>query len=304
VKELELPNPPAGLFHNMSWSPDGRYLATCNSYEASLRIFNTKDWSVAKDFGREDAGACQKPAFSDDGEELTVWGRDLTTFAVKDWHVLRRLKGTTVLKEGKFLKPQADGWDWKFRIRDMAYAPGSHHLVFAGGTYADETHDCPPASRVYTARIWVLQQTDSAIQRSLLVHCSSLGGDDATQLALHPTANRVAVIVPTYVRNGPIEPPIRILDLQNGQALDTALDENSEGFPTSLTYTPDGRYLLVGQNNGNSPAPVYVIDSRSLRVIDAVHAPGRVLAIAAHPKSTSFAAAAIDGLTVWKFVSF
>jgi hypothetical protein len=38
----------------MAWSPDGRYLATCNAFAASLRIYATKDWSVAKDFGWEE----------------------------------------------------------------------------------------------------------------------------------------------------------------------------------------------------------------------------------------------------------
>jgi WD40 repeat protein len=305
VKELELPYPPAGLFHNMSWSPDGRYLATCNSSEASLRIFNTSDWSVAKDFGRKDAGACQKPAFSDDGEELTVWGHDLTTFAVKDWHVLRMLKGTTVLKEGKFLKPQADGWDWKMRIRDMAYVPGTHTLAFGGGQYEKDTKACGPVREPlepYAGRVWILEAGEIALQRSFVVYCPPRGGD-VQFLAFKPHGHQV--VTSTGTGNGGTEESrevsIRILDWPDGRVLGAPLDKITDSQPRGLTYTADGRRLLVGQS-GKGLSALYIVDEKTMQVLDAVHAEFAILDVAASPKEALFAAASGDGITVWKFI--
>lgn len=131
VKVLDLPHVPAALFHNMAWSPDGRYLATCNSFASSLRIYATKDWSVVKDIGWGGAIGCGKPAFSSDGQELTVWGQNLTTFATSDWRVIRQLKAVQV--DGNKVVAVPHPWNQHLLLHDMVYVPGTHTLLLAGG---------------------------------------------------------------------------------------------------------------------------------------------------------------------------
>jgi WD40 repeat protein len=303
VKEFELPRPPASQFRNMAWSPDGAYLATCNSFEAQLLIYDTRTWRVIKEFGPAIAGACQKPVFSDDGSELTIWAYNLVTLSVNDWRVTRMLKGDSTYQDGNIVRRHPDGWSSAKMIRDVAYVPGTHTLIFAGGRYEGDAQDCASASQVYTGRIWTLQESELSLSRSFAIHCSHLGGDDVTQIAIHPSAKQVAAVAPTFVRSGPSEPPVQIFDLQSGKQIAGVLDEQSAGFPSAVIYTGDARYLLVGQNNGEKPAPIYLIDPRSFHVLDAVHAPGRVMALAVHPRNTFFAAATTDGVTVWKFIS-
>jgi WD40 repeat protein len=305
VKELELPNPPAVLFHNMTWSPDGKYLATCNSLDSSLRIFNTNDWSVAKDLDRQDAGACQKPAFSSDGEEMTVWGHDLTTFAVNGWRVIQRLKGTTVLKDGKFLKPQDDGWDRNMRIRDMTYVPGTHSLAFGGGQYEKDTQACGPVHEPlepYAGRVWLLDPGEKTLQRSVVVYCPPRGGD-VQFLAFRPDGHQFVTSTGTgnSGTNESREVSIRIMNWPDGRVLGAPLDRITDSQPRGLAYTPDGRNLLVGQS-GKGVSALYIIDETTMQVLDAVHAQFAILDVAASPTESLFAAASGDGITVWKFI--
>src|SRR5207249_1279878 len=129
VKEFELPNSPAALFHNIAWSPNGRYLATCNSFGTQLLIYDASSWKIAKTWGSDIAGACQKPVFSSDGTELTVWAYNLVTLSVDDWQVLRLLKGDSTYQDGNVVRRRSDGWDTEFRVQDIAYVPASHDLL-------------------------------------------------------------------------------------------------------------------------------------------------------------------------------
>jgi WD40 repeat protein len=298
VKELELPNRPAAQFRSMAWSPDGQYLVTCNSRSSSLRIYSTGDWSVFRDFGPDQAVSCQKPVFSSDGTELTIWAADLVTFATGDWREIRRVP-SQIFDDQLPTRPSFP-LSWPFLIRDIGYVPNSHTLVLAGGQYERRVIEeaCGPTPPVYTSRIWILEPDDKALTRSFLIHCSSIGGSDVTRLQVDLLGRRITIAAV----EGSHRNTVRVVERSNGKLVGMPLEGVSDGIPRALAYTPDGRFLLIGENSGDGPSPLYILDAKTLQVLDVVHAVARIRDVAVHPGSTMFVAAAFDGFTVWRFV--
>ena len=310
VKVLELPHRPAALFHNMAWSPDGRYLATCNSFATSLRIYATKDWSVDKDIGWEGAIGCGKPAFSSDGQELTVWGKNLTTFATRDWHVIRQFKAVQI--DGDKVVNLPRPWDPYLLLHDIAYVPGTHTLVLGGGAYTDGTGLCEPAAPFtpYAGLVYVVKPGDTALNQRFVVYCRP-HGTDVDLLAVDPDGKTLVTVTGASEKasdNGLVITAeagnnTKVIRLADGKNVTPPLTWLSNNVPGGLAYTPDGRYLIMGEAGlYHNDHPVYIIDARTMQLLDTVHAPPDVLDLAMAPDSTGFAVATGSGVTVWTFV--
>lgn len=306
VKVLELPYPPAPGFHNMAWSPDGRYLATCDGFAASLRIYATKDWSVAKDFGWEDAIACGKPVFSSDGQELTVWSWNLTTFATSDWHVIRQFKGVQIVGGKAVSVPHP--WGKNLLLFDMAYVPGTHTLVLGGGAYTKGTGMCldaPPSPYAHLAGlVYVVKSEDTALPSPHVVYCSPRGRE-VDLLAVNPDGKTLTTTTGLMdgIAGSTTENYTRVFRLADGKNITPALTWHSNDVPGALAYTPDGRYLIMGEAGlYHNDHPVYIVDARTMQLLDTVHAPPDVLDLAVAPDSSGFAVATGTGVTVWTFV--
>lgn len=310
VKVLELPYQPAPGYHNMAWSPDGRYLATCNAFAASLRIYATKDWSVAKDFGWEDAIACGKPAFSSDGKELTVCGWNLTTFATNDWHVIRQLKNVQIVGGKVVNLPHP--WASNLLMHDMAYVPGTHTLVFGAGKFTKGTGVCEPSAPFgpFAGLLYVLKPGHTALPAPFVVYCRP-HGRDVSLLAVNPDGKTLVTVTGASEKisaNGldVIAEPgnnTKVIRLADGRDVTPPLTWLSNNVPGGLAYTPDGRYLIMGEAGlYHNDHPVYIIDARTMQLLDTVHAPPDVSDLAVAPDSTGFAVATGTGVTVWTFV--
>lgn len=311
VKVLDLPHVPAALFHNMAWSPDGRYLATCNSFASSLRIYATRDWSVAKDFGWDDAIACGKPAFSSDGQELTVWGWNLTTFATSDWHVIRQLKGVQIVGGKAVSVPHP--WAKNLLLYDMAYVPGTHTLVFGAGEFTKGRGICEPTPAPFgpfAGLVYVVKPEDTALPRPIVVYCRP-HGREVSLLAVNPDGKTLVTITGANEKasdNGLVvtnEPGnnTKVIRLADGKDVTPTLTWQSEDATRGLAYTPDGRFLIMGETGiVHTDHPVYIIDARTMQLLDAVHAPPDVLDLAVAPDSSGFAVATGTGVTVWTFL--
>lgn len=318
VKQMELPNgPPPAMAHNLAWSPDGRWLAICNAYQTDLRIYATRDWSVARDFGVSEVMGCQKPVFSSDSQELTIWGGDLTTYATSDWHVIRRLKGVAWMntRSGYRYAQTPDAWDAQLLLHDMAYVPGTHTLVFGGGRQEPNTDACGPLPepyKPYAGRVWILQPGEKALTpaHSLVVYCPLHAGD-VDLLAFSPDGKELATV--TGTRDTPAgetpEGNAKVMSFPSGVVIGRPVAGIKASAPHALTFTPDGRYLLIDDGRAYvdkklnpDGIAVHIVDAHTLRLLDTVHASPFIYDIAASPDSTMFAVAAGHGVTVWKFV--
>jgi len=309
VKVLELPNPPSPFTHDLAWSPDGRYLAACNAFVTSaiaVRIYATKNWSVAKDLGNNDGAiGCIKPAYSSDGKELTVWGGDLTTFATSDWHVIRQLKGL-LINDGKVVHIPHP-WNQYLLLHDMAYVPGSHTLVFGAGEFTKGTGMCEPSAPYspFAGLVYVLKPGDTALPAPFVVYCRP-HGTDVSLLAVNPDGKTLATVTGGDESSPGVYVPgnnTRILRLADGKNVTPKLTWQSNNVPGGLAYTPDGRYLIMGEAGlYHNDHPVYVVDARTMQLLDTVHAPPDVSDLAVAPDSSGFAVATGTGVTVWTFV--
>lgn len=315
IKVLELPNPPAPYTHDLAWSPDGRYLAACNSFVTStisVRIYATKDWSVAKDLGYSDGAiGCIKPAYSSDGRELTVWGGDLTTFATSDWHVIRQFKGL-LINDGKVVHI-SHPWNQYLLLHDMAYVPGTHTLVFGAGEFTKGSGICEPTPAPFgplAGLLFVVKPEDTALPHPIVVYCRP-HGTDVLRLAVNPDGKTLVTVTGAsekasdngFAVTAEAGNNTKIIRLADGQNVTPPLTWLSNNVPGGLAFTPDGRFLIMGETGlYHNDHPVYIVDARTMQLLDTVHAPPDVLDLAVAPDSTGFALATGTGVTVWKFV--
>ena len=315
VKVLELPNPPSPFTHDLAWSPDGRYLAACNAFATSpisVRIYSAKDWSVAKDLGNDDGAiGCIKPAYSSDGTELTVLGVDLITFATSDWRVIRRIKSVQVKREFSNI---AKAWyNQILELHDMAYVSGTHTLVLGGGEFTKGTGICEPTTAPfspYAGLAYVVKHGDTALPPPFVVYCRP-HGRDVSLLAVNPDGKTLATVTGASEKIGAngldviTEPGnnTKVIRLADGRDVTPPLTWLSNNVPGGLAYTPDGRYLIMGEAGlYHNDHPVYIIDARTMHLLDTVHAPPDVVDLAVAPDSSGFAVATGTGVVVWTFV--
>ena len=304
-KALELPNFPPGDPHDMAWSPDGRYLAVCNSYSAALRIYATKDWSVARDFTREEALGCYKPVFSSDGQELTVWGEGLTTFATEDWHAIRQIHTVQTIQN---YFPEWHRWLPKpILLFDMAYVPGTHTLVLGGSLYAKDTKMCQATPAPYdplAGVLWVVRPGDTALSQGFQIYCRPVGAE-VHQLAVYPDGKTLVTITGnTEIKANVTEAGnnTKIIRLADGKDITPALTWQTN-VPWVVAYTPDGRLLIIGEaGRVHTDHAVYLVNAKTMQLLDAVHAPPDIYDLAVAPDNTGFAVATGGGVTVWRFV--
>jgi len=243
VRDLLLPNPPASDYRTMAWSPDSRYLVTCNSFESSLRIYDSSDWHVFKDFARSEIG-CRRPAFSSDGQELAIWGgHDLTILSTKDWTVIKKMELTE--SDGPNTPPKRDAV--ALGPRTFAYVPGTHTLVFGAGQY-EQGESCAVGFQPSTGRVWLLSPQETALSRSIVVYCSPKGAD-VDLLAFHPDGKRLATNTGTGTGAAGMEvtDSVHIINFPNGKLLSKPFDGVGDRYPRNIIYTPNGRYLLAGE---------------------------------------------------------
>lgn len=295
---------------NMAWSSDGRYLVACNDAfrsPFSVRIYATKDWSVVKDLGpRDGVSGCITPAFSSDGQELTVWGRNLTTFATSDWHVIRQIKSVGLTRA--FSNVVKAWYNRIILLYDMVYVPGTHTLVLGGGGLTKGTGMCldaAPSRYAHNAGlVYVVNPEDTALPPPHVVYCSPRGREVAL-LAVNPDGKTLTTVTGMMagIAGPTTENYTRVLRIADGKDVTPTLGWHSENAPGALVYTPDGRFLIMGEAGlVHTDHPVYIVDARTMQLLDTVHAPPDVLDIAVAPDSSGFAVATGTGVTVWTFV--
>jgi hypothetical protein len=122
-------------------------------------------------------------------------------------------------------------------------------------------------------------------------------------LAFHPDGKRLATNTGTGTGAAGMEvtDSVHIINFPNGQLLSKPFDGVGDRYPRSIIYTPNGRYLLAGEQTYLTKAALYIVDAEAKKIIDTLHADTAILDLAVHPQSTFFAAAAGTGVTVWKF---
>jgi len=277
------------LFHGLSWSPDGRYLTSCGG-ESSLRIYDSRNWTLARQIGESESGICAHNAvFSSDGRQLAVLGAKLRFYDTQDWHLLKTLDlGNT--------------WGRGYLIKAIAYIPGTRTLLIGGGQFRNISTTAEIQDRM-TGYVWFLESDELVPSRSLQVYAPFTingGSGDAISLAISPDGVQFA----TGAGTGSGSPSVRakesvhIFSLATGHQLGAPLDGQDFGEQYGLTFTADGRYLVVGHEEARTKA-IHVLDAKTLQVVDEVHGIDAIYDLTADPTGRYFAAGTGNQVLVW-----
>lgn len=110
-----------------------------------------------------------------------------------------------------------------------------------------------------------------------------VGEDSAVfAMALSPDAKRVAV--------GSSDRKVRVFDLASGKA---TAETATEGTPNGLAFSPDGKWLALGQESVEATT---ILDAQSLKTLKTLAAKDDVLSVAFSPNGAFLAAGGDSGL--------
>lgn len=280
------------FFHNLAWSPDGRYFATGDSVavagksHAFLRLIDTTTWQDVRHLGD---GSGRMIAFSSDSKQVAVLGRNLTVYSTEDGHVIKVSK-------------LQDGWGRAHIINAITYLPGTYTLLI-GGEQPEHI-----AGKPWNALglVWFLGPTEDVPTRSIKAYTISDKSQPTpvVSLTISPDGNDVA----TGARTGSGAPPyvtesVHVFRISDNALLGAPLDGvvAHDGIPfgaqTGLTYTPDGNYIVAGHEQ--SDGAIHLIETKTFKVVDIVHTGNFVYDVAVDPKNNRFAAGTGKQIVVW-----
>lgn len=275
--------------HGLAWSPDGHYLSTCGG-DSSLRIYESHAWSLAKQIGAFGAGICQMQAvFSSDGKQVAVLGSKLRVYDPQDWHLIKTLD-------------LGNSWGRGHLLNAIAYVSGTHTLLIGGGQFVNIGAPAKRDAHI-AGMLWFLEPDETVPGRSVPVYrpaASDGGGADVLSLALSPDGTRVATGVKTGegIPSMFVDESVHIVSLSDGKLLGAPLDKRAFGGQYGLSYTADGRFLLVGHEDPQTKA-IHVIDAKTLQVVDTVHGVSDVFDLSGDPTGRYFAAGTGNQVLVW-----
>jgi WD40 repeat protein len=288
VKELTLGSA-IPYYHDVSWSPDSRFLAFCDSPGSVLRIYDTRDWSLAHTIGPEHAQGCTHAAFSSDGQQMAVLATHLFVASVGDWKPI---------KEFSLNK----GWGLAHEFNAVEYLPFTHTILLGGWMFHNVSTTAKYEGRP-AGHVWFLLEDETEPHRDIQAYSTEgRGGGGVSALAVAPDGRQLATGTKTgsgSVATCLVTQSVRMFDVASGQLLGAPLDGDLNFGPQkALTYSADGRFLVVGHEEDHSKA-IHIIDAHSFKVVDVVHGSGAIYDVAADPSGPRFAAATGKEVIVW-----
>lgn len=266
--ELEATNP-------MTYSPDGQLFAVAEgrgSANEFVRIWDTRDWSVAKDIVNSGVGGSTGTSFTPDARFLLYTiarygnpGDTLIVSAVPGWQQVWGLQipGT-------------------FNSESIAVSPDGTYAAM-GGTLMVITADTPDMQHMPIKRLtYIVDLRERRIIRTL-------SGDAMGPIAWSPDSARIAVAGEQYVE---------MFDARSGKAL---VHEKVDGSARmNVRFTPNGRYFLESDANGlRNPLGLKIWDSTRHQLLQEI--PGDIGDIAVSKDGKYLAVGTTGRTTIWQF---
>jgi WD40 repeat protein len=279
LKSLSQPrgSNPGFCTNPVQYSPDGKLLALCGSKGENnliVRVWNTRDWSIAKDIADSGAGDCNGLAFTSSGKQLACAidrlgkaGDQLIVYDIVNWQI-----ATTVRMDA--FSPVA-----------MAISPDGRTAAISG------TLLIPPGPEltdpVERFRAIVNQPQIQLIDVASWKVIKVLRANAAGAVAWSPHNRRLAV-----VSAGNIE----VLDTQTGMSL---LDARERTYHMNALFSPDGRLFFDTDMNGKGTGRgLYVWDSSRKHLLQKID--GNISSVAISQDSRVIAVGGVGATTIWR----
>ncbi len=288
VRRLKLvaPNP---YFHSLAFSPDSKYLALCDGTGA-LQIYEAS--SGALDHTQREQGQVlcnSRVAYSDDGAQLAVSGKDFSVLNTRDWTIIKKIDST---------------WSRGKNLQHFVFLPGTYDLVIGGSDHFPEfagQRDAPSGG-VY----WQLAAADLVPQLRVTVYPVARGrtfNSGVNAIAASPNGKLIATGADTGagIPSQRITDAVKIIDCQSDRVVANPLNGIASGEQEALEFTPDGNFLLTEFNAGGD-ARLNLIETKTFSIVDSFGVHGRVRDIAA-AKRGSVAAAIDKEIIFWQLIN-
>ena len=283
--------------HELTWSPDGRYLVACDGFKGRVLILDAQNWGPPKLLQQTTSG-CVESAFSSDSSQLAILGSFLSLYSAKDWQLTNSLDVT----------PPTLEWGRGKLVKAIAYLPGTHIVVIGGDQMTrGESGDPGKIQEDDVGYLWFLKSTDRfpSVARQVYFHKESQLTAVVRSLAVRPDGSEIATGANTGT--GPdfdrVFDSVRIVRTSDGSIVASPLDGKVKSPQSGIQYTPDGRFLIVGNGGYYADHVVYILDTKSYAVVGTVHAPGTIYDVAVNPTSTEFAVSAGGTISIWTLPS-
>lgn len=261
---------PVHVKNGLLYNPNGHLLAICAGRgvgDVFVRLWNTDNWSVAKDITDSGAGGCDGIDFSPDGRMLV------------------RIVDRAGLLGDKFIVHAAGSSQpiWalatdRFHPVSVAISPdGALAAISASLTVVQ------PQQIMHELKIYIVNLQQRKVMRD--ISTAALG-----PLTWSPDGKRIAVA-------GGIG-GIEIFDALTGKNLVSEKIENAGSM--NVRFTPDGRYFINSDLNGMGKGlGVKIWDSQRRRLLQVI--PGDIGSIAVSRDSKYLAVGATGRTTIWQF---
>lgn len=268
---------PASKHQPVQFSLDGRFIASCgdSGYLFAVRVWSSVTWEVIKNI------AAKSTRFN---------GCDAITFSA-DSRVLLRVNAEVPHESDDMFAYSTDTWQTLWSLHDervwpqhMAASPVGSVIAVAGLQYSLKWgtpggHDIP-----------VVGLLD--LQQRRYVRFLELGlpqNEPVDSLSWSPDGTRLAVAA-----GGNLD----VFDVRSGQLLAHQLAGESSHM--AVSYTPNGRYLVVSSFTGRGTGfGVQIWDGQDNRLIQ--HIPGNAAGIAISRDSRYLAVAKRGHIEIWQF---
>ena len=120
-------------------------------------------------------------------------------------------------------------------------------------------------------------------------------------LALSPNGRRIATGTLTGNGSGTdiITQSVHVFDLNSGALIGAITAGDFQGHQNVMAYTPDGRYFISLNVSRDGSHAVYLIDAKTLQVVDTVDTDNIVYDLTVRQDGKAFAVGSGTSIVVW-----
>jgi WD40 repeat protein len=280
ITTLHQPRGARSLFNvnPVQFSVDGNFLMACGSLavrDIVIRVWNTRDWSIAKDITNGEAGGCNAMTLSPNGKLLAYVaesnrprvGSNVVVIETESWTVSWKL-----------------GTEDFYTATSVSFSPDSKTLAFAGylfslNTAANNGAEGTPRF-LYKFTTHLVDVGKHAVQRS--IPCQA-----GRPLVWNPAGTRLA-----NADGGTVE----FMDVPAGETLAQFSEKTAH---MDAKYSPDGRLFLDTDMNGlGTGRGLHIWNFDRSRLLQEIK--GNIGTIAFSRDGRHFAAGGSGSTTIWQ----